>query len=162
MGWWSFVVSLGTLAGLALGCAGSDPEATAAKGPTAALVVTEIDQAAVLNRPPRFLSLAPLEAQAGHPYTYEIDAWDPDGDEVEFSLVEAPPGASLEGHLLTWVPRAAQAGHLQGFTLRALDERGGSRLQTWQVVPHRAPSLPFGGVKRPFSGKPGQTGKPAT
>jgi hypothetical protein len=140
MGWQGIIVGLGGLVVLGVGCAGAVPSSgdSPAAGRTKAsraLVITEIDQSEVVNRPPRFLSLAPAEAREGSPYTYDFRVQDPDGDDVRFALVEAPEGVTLEGRHLTWVPRPAQVGRRQTFTLRAVDEHGAARDQIWQVVP---------------------------
>lgn len=122
---------VGALGGFAR-AAGEGPEAGgAARG----LVVTEIDQAEVVNRRPRFHTLAPLTAREGRPYRYGFKAEDPAGDEVTYSLVQAPEGASLRGRTLTWVPGPAQAGRPQEFTLRAADAHGLVSEQHWQVLP---------------------------
>jgi len=119
------------LAALALGCAGAggaDPDC-------AAVVISEIQPQERINRPPRFLSLAPRMAREGRPYRYGVAAMDPDGDEVHLTLLRAPEGAALEGGILTWTPEPGQAGRPQRFTLRAADEHGGAREQTWTVIP---------------------------
>ena len=185
MEWRGWVISLVGLT--VLGCGGAVQERTEGSKParrplSRALVVTEIDQAEVVNRKPSFLSVAPLKAREGRVYTYDISTVDPDGDEVRYTLVAAPEGAVLEGHALKWVPRPAQAGHHQGFTLRAVDEWGASQDQTWEVTPteaSKAPEdgqaekeaiggsteslpLPFSGKNLPFGGKAGVKELPAT
>ena len=102
-------------------------------------MVREIDPARVVNRPPRFLSLAPRMAREGAPYRYGVSAADPDGDHVRLTLVRAPEGAALEGSLLRWQPRHSQVGRPQRFTLRAVDEHGAAREQTWSVIPRPEP-----------------------
>lgn len=106
-------------------------------------VVTEIDQAEVVNRPPRFLSIAPRMAREGRPYNYGIAAYDPDGDEVRYRLVQAPEGAKLVGKALKWVPKPNQVGHPQQFTLRATDEHGAVRDQVWRVTPRSSGAPEF-------------------
>lgn len=132
-------VGIGGVLALGLGCGGAQEGLEHRQSPVRpgarALVITEIEQAAVVNRPPRFLSVAPLTAREGYPYTYDFTALDPEGDEVSYTLVQAPEGASLSGHALKWVPRPAQVGRDQGFTLRAVDEWGAARDQTWKVMP---------------------------
>jgi hypothetical protein len=103
-----------------------------------AVVITPIEPHRVVNRPPRFISLAPRGAREGVPYQYGVAATDPDGDEVRLSLLKAPEGATLEGSLLHWRPSHAQAGRRQRFTLRAVDSHGAARIQTWSVVPRSA------------------------
>jgi hypothetical protein len=145
MGWQGVIISMGSLTMLGVGCGGAAPGPAdlPSSGPTKAsraLVITEIDQAEAVNRPPRFLTMAPLEAWAGSTYLYDFGVLDPDGDEVSLVLVEAPEGVTLEGMHLAWVPRPEQVGRRQTFTLRAVDERGAARDQVWQVVP-RAGSM---------------------
>lgn len=126
---------------LSLGCAGSgDPDRAVAAGQDQGQVprprlVTEIAPGQVANRPPRFLSLAPLAAREGETYRYGVDAMDPDGEEVSYRLVRAPEGAVLEGHVLKWIPEHGQVGHRQRFTLKAMDEHGAVRTQSWSLIP---------------------------
>jgi hypothetical protein len=138
------------LAALALACARADEEVPApiqAPGPgpatsrvTPARVVTEVEPSRVINRPPRFISIAPRAAREGQPYAYGMAAQDPDGDAFAFTLLKAPEGAVLEGEVLKWTPTHAQAGRRQQFTLRAMDEHGAVRLQHWSVIPRREPA----------------------
>jgi hypothetical protein len=100
-----------------------------------ARLVTEIDPGRAAHRSLRFVSMAPHAAREGDPYRYDFLVDEPPGDEVAFTLVRAPEGAVLEGHLLQWTPSHAQVGHRQRFTLRAMDELGEAREQTWSVVP---------------------------
>jgi hypothetical protein len=134
------------LVALGLGCIGGetqglDPEAgqppAAVPDPrrAPANVVTEIEPAKVANHPPRFISMAPATAREGEPYDYGFAALDPDGEELRYVLVRAPEGASVVGELLEWTPRHSQAGRLQRFTLRAVDEHGAATDQTWSVLP---------------------------
>lgn len=137
------------LAALALVCSGAEgespdqglsPARPGVSGAKPARVVTEVAPARSVNRPPRFLSVAPRLAREGSAYLYDLAASDPDGDEVVFSLLRAPEGAVLEGEVLKWTPSHAQAGHRQRFTLRAVDEHGAARLQHWSVIPNRGRS----------------------
>lgn len=134
------------LAAMALACTGAEgespdpgrsPARPGGSGARPARVVTEVAPARVINRPPRFLSVAPRIAREGSPYLYDLAASDPDGDEVAFSLLRAPDGAVLEGEVLKWTPNHTQAGRRQRFTLRAVDEHGAARLQHWSVIPGR-------------------------
>jgi hypothetical protein len=134
------------LVALGLGCMagepkGPDPEtgqppaAVPAQRRTPANVVTEIEPARIANHRPRFISMAPVTAREGEPYYYGFAALDPDGEELRYVLVRAPEGAAVVGDLLEWTPRHSQTGHPQRFTLRAVDERGAARDQTWSVLP---------------------------
>ena len=142
------------LVAVALGCAGVEGapagEAGAApamrQGPRLATaparLVSPIEPSAVLNRRPRFLSVAPRQAREGESYQYGVVAADPVGDALHLSLLRAPEGAALDGALLRWKPSHAQAGRRQRFTLRAVDGHGASREQTWNVIPRLEPAHP--------------------
>ena len=133
------------LASLALGCGGADGESVPGEVPAAQVtepgsgqarvLVQEIVPADVARRPPRFVSLAPRGAWEGDPYRYGIIVDDPATEEVTLTLVRAPEGAALEGHLLTWTPTRAQTGHRQRFSLRAVDPEGAAMVQDWTLVP---------------------------
>jgi len=134
------------LTALALGYAGAVPEA--AEPPTAkadggprrpARVVMEIEPDRVTHRPLRFVSLAPHHAREGDPYLYHFLLDEPPDDEVTVTLVRAPEGAVLDGPWLMWTPSHAQARHRQRFTLRAVDQVGQEREQSWSLVPGAEP-----------------------
>jgi hypothetical protein len=146
---WHFILAGWTgpalLAALVLGCAGSEGPAAggAASAPGAgpealpaarATVVTEIRNPAHAGRP-RFLSLAPKLAREGEIYEYGVLALESEADEVHLTLVRAPEGAALDGTVLKWTPGHGQVGRPQRFTLRAIDERGAARDQSWTVIP---------------------------
>lgn len=150
MGWFGILAGWSgnaVLAGLVLGCAGADPLDPGAPAPGRpeviqsgpAVLVAEIRAGDLVNRRPRFISLAPQLAREGEPYRYGVSALDPDGDEVSFSLLRAPEGAILEGGVLQWTPEHAQVGRPQRFTLRAADGRGGVDEQTWTIIPRAEP-----------------------
>jgi len=119
----------------ALACHGLEAREQAAR------LVTEIEPARVAHRPPRFISVAPAMAREGEPYRYGFAALDPEGEALSFTLVRAPAGAVLEGRLLKWTPGHHQAGRRERFTLRAMDEHGASRLQSWTVIPRAEPAV---------------------
>jgi hypothetical protein len=104
-----------------------------------AQLVTEIEPARVVRPRPRFTTLAPVLAREGQTYRYAANVQDPDREEVAFTLVRAPEGAALEGRVLVWVPTHAQAHGRQRFTLRAVDERGEAREQSWAVLARPGP-----------------------
>lgn len=60
------------------------------------------------NRPPRFTTEPPLEAEAGARYLYDADALDLDLDPVTFSLVAGPSGMAVDpaSGLVSWTPGA--------------------------------------------------------
>ncbi len=58
------------------------------------------------NRAPVIVSCPPATAQPGGAFTYQPVALDPDRDPLTFSLINGPPGMSIDGQsgLLTWSP----------------------------------------------------------
>ncbi len=48
------------------------------------------------NRPPKIVSVPNMLTVPGEPYSYAVVAADPDGDELQFSLVESPAGMSID------------------------------------------------------------------
>ncbi|MEM0925666.1 MAG: putative Ig domain-containing protein, partial [Planctomycetota bacterium] len=85
------------------------------------------------NRSPLILSVPPQLATVGDALTYEINAIDPDGETVEFSLSStAPAGATMDGSRLSWTPDTTQVGsHV--VTILANDQRGGVGRQTFEL-----------------------------
>jgi choice-of-anchor C domain-containing protein len=94
----------------------------------------------VPNRPPAISSVPPFEAHPGKNFDYLIDANDPDGDIVHFSLVTGPDGMVIDpmtGHV-TWGPSIDQLGSFD-VTIRADDDRGGVTDQKFTLVSTEAP-----------------------
>lgn len=90
-----------------------------------------------INQTPVITSNAIVNAVENSPYTYDVDATDPDpSDVLTFSLVSAPAGAGIDGAtgLITWTPLATQTG-LQSFLVRVTDDGVGSLFaeQSFQV-----------------------------
>ena len=78
------------------------------------------------NRYPVITSTAPLLAVAGEEYLYAVQAHDPDGDPITFSLSGYPTGMSIDpvtGHI-RWLPDASDIG-VTRFTLVVYDDQGG-------------------------------------
>ncbi len=84
------------------------------KGDLVTVVVTPFDGTAdgepkesmpviLHNRPPEISSIPSVAIEDGR-YTYQVVAEDPDGDELVFSLEEAPPGMTVgaEDGLVSW------------------------------------------------------------
>ncbi len=71
------------------------------------------------NRLPQIGNTPPASAKVGLEYHFQLQASDPDGDTLSFSLPQAGPGASISPTgLLTWTPAAAGQ---QPTTLRVSD-----------------------------------------
>ena len=104
-----------------------------------------------LNAAPAITTVPDIEALAGHTYTYDVDAADPDGDTPRFSLSLAPAGMQIDADsgVIQWEPVAADIG-THTITVRAEDGRGGLSEQVFtlsaiQPPPNRPPvftSLP--------------------
>ncbi len=78
------------------------------------------------NDPPVFNSFPPTSALQGVPYTYQVNATDPDGDDIRFFLNPAPAGMRIEvaTGLVTWTPSPDQVG-TAFVRLEARDIHGG-------------------------------------
>ena len=81
-----------------------------------------------INQPPSITSSPITTAAVGHPYSYDVEATDPDpGDTLTFSLDVAPQGASINSAsgLISWTPTAAQLGS-NAFIVRVTDDGAGT------------------------------------
>lgn len=65
------------------------------------------------NRPPQILSEAPVTARAGYEYAYQVEAKDPEGARLSYSLREHPSGMTIDisSGMLRWVPLYNQTGN---------------------------------------------------
>ena len=102
--------------------------------------------AAAGNRPPVITSSPSLVATYNTPYRYQVEADDPDGDNLFYSLVSPPPNATItdEG-LLEWLP--TQQNVYQSLTVRVRDRstdppalRATQRFQVFVRSVNQAPS----------------------
>jgi hypothetical protein len=85
------------------------------------------------NRAPVIASQAVISASEQQPYSYQVQASDPDGDGISFSLLQSPVGMSISGAgLIQWTPGSNQTG-FSTVIIRASDGRGGSALQQYRV-----------------------------
>ena len=86
------------------------------------------------NRPPVFTSVPVVSAAIGQPYQYDADAHDADGDELSYSLVNAPAGMVIDRFTgnVRWTPSVVQAGQT---TIRVVvdDDRGGTATQEYTI-----------------------------
>ena len=85
------------------------------------------------NAAPEFESAPATSASEGIEYRYEFSATDVDGDDLTFSLVNAPEGLIIgDDNSLVWTPTASQSGtHL--VQLVATDPTGASALQSFEI-----------------------------
>jgi|GEM_PF-2225681 len=82
----------------------------------------------------------------GSQFTFDIDATDPDGDSITYSLTESPSGMSINAStgLITWTPSSGQAGNTYDVTVRARDSRSASCSAAF-TIRVRVPENPCGG-----------------
>ncbi len=97
----------------------------------------------VPNRPPVIVSVPPLDATVGATYVYDVDATDPDGDTLTYSLVIRPLGTTINPAtgLLQWTPTATGS---YPFRVRVTDPDGQSVQQSFTVtvsVGNQAPTI---------------------
>lgn len=87
------------------------------------------------NQPPMITSTPNTLGIETHPYSYLVQATDPDvGDEPTFSLESAPFGMTIDEFtgLIAWVPSNAQVGN-HNVTVKVTDERGAFDIQSYTV-----------------------------
>ena len=68
-------------------------------------------------------------------YRYQIQAIDPDGDELRYQLLDSPDGAivSTDTGEVVWFPESVLPGDTATFTVEVADGRGGTDSQTFTV-----------------------------
>ena len=108
------------------------------------------------NRPPAITSEPLTQVALGQTYRYYLDASDPDGDALSYSLAQAPTGMSIDTvtGVIAWTPGSLGSATV---SVRVSDGRGGSALQTFVVtatdssaeIDHRpvVTEAPFGSAK---------------
>lgn len=88
------------------------------------------------NRPPVFSSTPVIQALEGAPYSYDVNATDPDArDMVTFSLGAAPVGMSIDANsgLVQWTPVNAQVGQ-HAVRVLASDSQGAYVEQSFVIT----------------------------
>ncbi|MBF0532952.1 MAG: tandem-95 repeat protein [Candidatus Omnitrophica bacterium] len=100
-----------------------------------------------VNQTPLLSAITPQTAQEGAKFTYALQASDPDGDTLTYSLSGFPAGSDaavdLSTKILSWTPLAGQAG-VYPVTVTVKDPSNASAAQTFNItVSHtnRAPTL---------------------
>ena len=86
--------------------------------------------------PPSITSTPPTAVIAGHLYTYNVEATDPDvGESLVFSLLAAPIGMTIDAvsGLIEWFPANTQAGDHPA-TVRVLDSTGLFDTQSFTIT----------------------------
>jgi RHS repeat-associated protein len=93
---------------------------------------------------PVIRSEAVRNATWGEPYTYEVEAEDPDLDTLTYSLSEAPEGMSVDPTtgLIQWTPSGGQGGQ-HHVVLDVTDGRCGEDMQTFWIDVTYVPVVSF-------------------
>ena len=102
---------------------------------TAEQIYTIACVASRANRPPVFVSLPAGAAQVGQAYRYDVDATDPDFDNLTYSLAAGAPASmtiDTTSGLINWTPGAAQLGDAEVSVL-AVDGNGGTATQNYTI-----------------------------
>ena len=89
------------------------------------------------NHPPVMSSIGDKQVSEGESLVFYVDALDPDGDQLTFSVRDLPPGASFDAQSRTfmWVPGSLSAGdHVIDFV--ATDDGTPARSDTERVTVH--------------------------
>ncbi len=92
-----------------------------------------VELSSTVNSPPIITSSPPLSVNLGEVWAYQIEAFDPDGDPLEYLLIEGSAGASIEeSGLVEWTPQGDQLGEHE-FVIEVHDNRGGLARQSFSV-----------------------------
>ncbi len=104
-------------------------------------VVYDFD-AEPVNRAPTIVSTPVTTGTVNEPYGYDIEADDPDGDALAFSLDQAPTGMDVDpvSGLIEWTPASTQVG-ASTVTVRVTDPEGLSDTQSYTIEAAPAPTL---------------------
>ncbi len=99
------------------------------------------------NSIPVIRSTPPLAAKRDTPYIYPVDAVDPDGDVLGYSLEDGPEGMSIsQGGTVSWDPPFEQGTELVEVHLRVTDGRDAveqSWTIRWREPPNASPLITF-------------------
>ncbi len=98
---------------------------------------------AVPNNPPTIDSTPSFSATEGSPYSYDVNASDPDGDTLTYSLTTAPTGMTIDSAsgVISWTPTTAQVG-TQSVAVQVDDGNGAYVTQSFSVAVSALPNNP--------------------
>jgi len=89
----------------------------------------ETPRCQVVNGLPIVKSQVPKEVPADGRFVYRIEAEDPDGDPLTYSLKKGPPGMALNGSTLEWQVPDGFHGRPVQIVVEISDGQGGSTVQ---------------------------------
>lgn len=95
-----------------------------------------------INHAPVITSKPEIEAVGGVRYKYQLKAYDPDGDVLTYSLIEAPCGMKISSTtgLIEWTPSEARAGKKYNVRIKVSDgQASAEQSYELEVVPKPAP-----------------------
>ncbi|TDX48919.1 putative Ig domain-containing protein [Orenia marismortui] len=86
------------------------------------------------NNAPQITSTAAITAKEGEEYSYKVEAIDPDGDSLSYSLTTSPEGMNIniDTGLITWIPDGTQSGNHQ-VIVKVADTKGESTEQKFVI-----------------------------
>jgi len=90
----------------------------------------------LLNQSPTIISIPVTEAIENAPYSYDVDASDPDiADVLTYSLTSAPTGMSIDSvsGLIQWAPAAGDVGD-HNIVVRVVDQAAAAATQVYVVT----------------------------
>ena len=99
-----------------------------------------------INRNPTITSTPITTATEDTIYNYDVNAADPDSDDVLIFLVSGPGGMSINPltGLISWTPNDAQAVvGTHSVTVQVSDQKGGSAMQTFTIAVTRVNDMPL-------------------
>jgi YD repeat-containing protein len=87
------------------------------------------------NQPPTIVSNPAFSASVGDLYTYDVDAEDPDGDTLTYSLLTSPAGMTIDPQsgLIQWTPTSGDLG-VEAVEVLASDPSGAGSLQGYPLT----------------------------
>jgi len=99
--------------------------------------------AEAINNPPVITSTPVTTGTEGAAYSYDVEATDPDGDVLTFSLTSSPAGMTIDpaSGLIQWTPSSAQVGR-NDVTVRVQDSAGLFDTQSFTVTARCASEPP--------------------
>jgi len=87
----------------------------------------------VISHHPIITSTPGAIAIVGVEYIYIIEATDPDGDILIYSLITAPTGMDINSNIVTWIPIEEQVG-VGNFTVKVSDPSGLCVTQSFGII----------------------------
>ncbi|MEC4811704.1 MAG: putative Ig domain-containing protein [Scytonema sp. PMC 1069.18] len=108
------------------------------------LMTDPTDPTTTINRAPEITSTPRTTTRLGNSYLYEIEATDPDGDALSYSLLSKPEGMTISDGAIVWTPTPDQFGN-NSVVLRVSDSQAvieqSFTINVSNIAMNRAPSI---------------------